>query len=749
MPLDYAHLREFANGGAKTLASHSQEWATFAEELTAAVEAEVQAHLKACSKCRAFSVFSRTAGLQRQPPLTELTLATLCKDCMHGLNHLVASDTLREKDRIIAEIAEAMAIGSESLAGNERVSVLRLDASFSSLAACAAERKRVLNQASMREELRPVLTRLSDVRGALSVWRSVAAPHFQGRKIPHEFMSVVTGNEVEEAAERLLQGLTANAATLAADWERKWHPVDFREVFSLFGEPLFDFERMMLERPPGSGDSTATDWQGLLDAEPLPQAEVEKLRPMRVAVRVRPMLSHEAGDEASARILDDASTVSFRVPSGGGATQQSLSFDEALQGSQAELFSRSGVKALVHKACEGYAATVFAYGQTGAGKTHSLFGPRDHLAATAEDLVACEESRMPACCYELIAEARRAKVCGQGLLPRAVQFLFTVLQASRRTPCTVRASFMEIYNEKVFDLLNPAAAPLEVHQKPQPQQGFQVSGLTRMECQHPQALLQVMRQGVAARHTCGHSGSRDSSRAHAIFTVELPAQSSGRAGGRLVFADLAGSERLKRIQGASQHETAHINKSLLMLSNCISALASPTADTNSAASAFRNSKLTKVLMDSLCGTGYTLVLAAISPAQRHFDETANTLFFAAKCANVTRRAEPKLTAQQREVRCLQDTVDALRAQLDEANRWRCASPRGTSTAELEKLRRELEEERQKSAALQRELTEVRTGSVPFRRSLGSSPGIDDFASRARCSTERGRRTVRSRSETRV
>jgi len=217
-------------------------------------------------------------------------------------------------------------------------------------------------------------------------------------------------------------------------------------------------------------------------------------------------------------------------------------------------------------------------------------------------------------------------------------------------------------------------------------------------------------------------------------------KSSGRSGGRLVFADLAGSERIKKSAGAQQMETAHINRSLLMLSNCVSALAnSPNGGcpTSATSSTFRNSKLTKVLMESLCGTGYTLVLAAVSPAHRHLDETANTLFFAAKCANITRRVEPKLQPHQREVRDLQDTVEALRAELTEAHRAAAAATdSGTEVAlsaraemhrqqaEIEYLRHELDQERQQAAEMQRELDALRAATS--RRSL-SKP-------RSRCSS---------------
>jgi len=278
--------------------------------------------------------------------------------------------------------------------------------------------------------------------------------------------------------------------------------------------------------------------------------------------------------------------------------------------------------------------------------------------------------------------------------------------------------------------------------------------------------MKVLRQGVAARHTSGHSLSRESSRAHAIFTMELEL-GDGKAG-RLVFADLAGSERIKKIEGASVHETASINKSLLMLSNCISALASDNSRSSpSFTSAFRNSKLTKMLMESLCGTGYTLLLAAISPAERHFDETANTLYFAAKCSNIRRSTSVNMSPHEKEVMELKETIRSLRRELVEARTTLASLPppspgdSGDGEAsgeeveeeeegieeELEVTRAALELEKEKSVSLAEEnhvlrleVLALKSGRcLPGRPGPGSSGGDGASSpSNANCSAESSR-----------
>ena len=183
-----------------------------------------------------------------------------------------------------------------------------------------------------------------------------------------------------------------------------------------------------------------------------------------------------------------------------------------------------------------------------------------------------------------------------------MQFLFRVLKEMKLDGVTTKATFTEIYNETIYDLFNPSSAKrLDVFQRPGSQVGFHVPGLTSVNCSSAIELMHALQQGLSSRHTHGHSASRESSRAHAIFTVEIPLP--GKTG-KLIFADLAGSERLKRISGADQKETGYINKSLLMLSNCVSALSSRSNSANPPG-AFRNSKLTKA------GTGLSASTSCI------------------------------------------------------------------------------------------------------------------------------------------
>lgn len=134
-------------------------------------------------------------------------------------------------------------------------------------------------------------------------------------------------------------------------------------------------------------------------------------------------------------------------------------------------------------------------------------------------------------------------------------------------------------------------------------------------------------------------------------------------------------------------------------------------------------------MESLAGGGYTLLIAAVSPAQRHFDETANTLFFAAKCANIRRRVTPNMSPHEKEVADLKETIEGLRAELTEARRAAggavangSASHKGRDTGDAQSLRKELEAERRRNDALEQELRGLRREAEPHsgKRSHGST-----------------------------
>jgi hypothetical protein len=459
-------------------------------------------------------------------------------------------------------------------------------------------------------------------------------------------------------------------------------------------------------------------------------------------------------------VADDV--VKFAVPASQDKDRsgsQTLRFNAAVDGPQTSCWSKTGVKALVHKAVEGFTSTAFAYGQTGSGKTYSLLGPEENVCLLADD--SCTEQNLPPACLECIDEVRKAKVGEQGLLPRAAQFLFTLLDDDAE----VRVSFLELYNEKVYDLLAESGAALgefisvvarrqrlagltippfpEVRQRPKPGIGFNVPNLTTIECGTVSEVLELLRSGMGARRTSSHALNKQSSRSHAIFTIHLPAADGGESGGKLVFADLAGSERQKRATGTNTKETANINKSLFALSNSISALSSGKKGN------YRDSNLTKLLMESLDGGGYCLLLATISPVRQvrsvaiarpvpnplpqHFDETANTLFFASKSANIKKRATVNETAHEKQVRELKALVAELRGEIaalkagNGANGGAAAPARAGDAAALADAREALRHEREKNAALEDMVARLRAdhgdgGSESETSSTSSSGG---------------------------
>ncbi|CAK9061543.1 unnamed protein product [Durusdinium trenchii] len=652
IPESLVCLRDVCGGEARRLATEFPDWEGFFNGLAGLMRDEVTTHLKSCGKCRAVSSFSRSNSRFQIQPFSEASLATVCQSCLQSLNASLLADLQKQKDTLLTDIADALGMSLRDLLCFEGVALQRQDERLSSLPIVASERTRILSQGHLREETQHMWIELQSVRQALKEWNSLAWP-FEGRYIPHKYGSVVSSSDVQNQANRKCKLFAQEALLVLSDWEAKWPQFKFHEVFSLFGVP-------MLQLDPKTGIVDSLDLDDNYDDPVLDEVELSALQPMRVVTRVRPMLSHEEGDDVSAEILDEH-TVSFETLHHGYVpARHTLQFDAALRCSQTELFRRSGVRALVHRACEGFTCSIFAYGQTGAGKTYSLFGPPESLSHLVDDELAEEaKQQLPIACHRLIDEARRAKSGKQGLLPRALQFLFRVLKDLDLESCEIHATFMEIYNETIFDLFEPSAARLDVYQRPGSEVGFHVPGLTQVQCSSAIELMQALQRGLSSRHSHGHSASRESSRAHAIFTVEI--RLPGNTAGKLIFADLAGSERLKRISGADQKETGYINKSLLMLSNCVSALSAnpPTSPPG----AFRNSKLTKVLMEALCGTGFTILLAAISPAKRHFDETANTLNFAAKCGSIPRQVVNNEPEHQRELRQLQEMVKQLRSEI--------------------------------------------------------------------------------------
>uniref|UniRef100_A0A8C3JED8 Kinesin-like protein n=1 Tax=Calidris pygmaea TaxID=425635 RepID=A0A8C3JED8_9CHAR len=291
-------------------------------------------------------------------------------------------------------------------------------------------------------------------------------------------------------------------------------------------------------------------------------------------------------------------------------TDWSFRLDGVLHNTSQELAYETVAKKLVSEALIGYNGTIMCYGQTGAGKTYTMTG------ATAE--------------YK-----------HRGIIPRAIQQVFKAAAHSVDPFLTVRISYLEIYNETLFDLLATVASngtsdmQMAVVDCPQ---GVYVKGLSVHAVSHEEDALNLLFEGETNRVITEHTLNKNSSRSHCIFTIYIESRFRVFSDGKCVnskinLIDLAGSERLSKTgsEGQVLKEATYINKSLSFLEQIIVALADPKRDHIP----FRQSKLTHVLKDSLGGNCNTVLVANICGEAVHVEETLSSLRFATRMKWIT------------------------------------------------------------------------------------------------------------------
>jgi len=231
--------------------------------------------------------------------------------------------------------------------------------------------------------------------------------------------------------------------------------------------------------------------------------------------------------------------------------------------------------------------------------------------------------------------------------------------------------YLEIYNEKMKDLLAPSDKPLEVRKHPT--MGVFVPGLTEVEVQTYADIQHLLDRGASNRNVASTAMNEQSSRSHAVFTLSV-AQTLGdgrRRRAQLHVVDLAGSERQKKTAaaGARLKEGAAINQSLTVLGQVIFALAAQQSERSGLQHVpFRNSKLTFLLSDSLSGNSKTVMVAAVSPAASNFEETLNTLRFAQSVKKVKTTVTKNEAAEQNP----EALIQRLRQEIEELKRARVA-----------------------------------------------------------------------------
>lgn len=377
---------------------------------------------------------------------------------------------------------------------------------------------------------------------------------------------------------------------------------------------------------------------------------------VKVAVRVRPMNRREKDlktkcvveMEGNQTVLHPAIT---NVNKGDPRNQPKVfAYDHcfwSMDESQKDKFAGQEVvfqclgESLLDNAFLGYNACIFAYGQTGSGKSYTMMGSAEQ----------------------------------PGLIPRLCSSLFSriVQEAREGETFTVEVSYMEIYNEKVRDLLDPKGSRQALRVREHKVLGPYVDGLSRLAVASYKDIESLMSEGNKSRTVAATNMNEESSRSHAVFNIilthtlmDLQSGTSGEKVSKLSLVDLAGSERAAKTGAAGERlkEGSNINKSLSTLGLVISALADHGAGKNrSKFVPYRDSVLTWLLKDSLGGNSRTAMVATISPAADNFDETLSTLRYADRAKNIVNHAVVNEDPNARIIRELREEVEKLREQL--------------------------------------------------------------------------------------
>ena len=314
---------------------------------------------------------------------------------------------------------------------------------------------------------------------------------------------------------------------------------------------------------------------------------------------------------------------------------------------QTDIFDYS-IRPTVDDILNGYNGTVFAYGQTGAGKSYTMMG------SDIEDDT------------------------GKGIIPRIIEQIFaSILTSPSNIEYTVRVSYMEIYMERIRDLLVPHNDNLPVHEEKS--RGVYVKGLLEVYVSSVQEVYEVMRRGGQARAVAATNMNQESSRSHSIFVVTITQKNleTGSAkSGQLFLVDLAGSEKVGKTGASGQtlEEAKKINKSLSALGMVINAL----TDGKSTHIPYRDSKLTRILQESLGGNSRTTLIINCSPSSYNDAETISTLRFGVRAKSIKNKAKVNAELSPAEMKQLlrkaQTQVTSFESYLSalesEVNVWR-------------------------------------------------------------------------------
>lgn len=374
-----------------------------------------------------------------------------------------------------------------------------------------------------------------------------------------------------------------------------------------------------------------------------------------VAVRVRPLLPKEVlhSQQSCVHIDSDQRTLTL-------GTNRHFQFQDVLdEACSQEIAYNRCVQPLLESFFQGFNVTVVAYGQTGSGKTYTI--GEASISSISDD--------------------------EQGIIPRAMAEIFKLVDENDLIDYTIRVSYLEVYKEEFRDLLEVQTSSKDILIREDDKGNVVLCGVKETEVEGLDEVLSLLEIGNTAKHTGATQVNTQSSRSHTIFTVTMEQRrvvgrvtrmtngddGPGLAIGQVLsskfhFVDLAGSERILKTGNTGERlkESIQINSGLLALGNVISALGDPKRKGSHIP--YRDSKITRILKDSLGGNAKTVMICCISPSASDFDETLNTLNYANRAQNIKNKATINCKKDAERVENLQHQIKSLQRALEQRHR---------------------------------------------------------------------------------
>ncbi|KAM0032373.1 putative plus-end-directed kinesin ATPase [Helianthus debilis subsp. tardiflorus] len=370
----------------------------------------------------------------------------------------------------------------------------------------------------------------------------------------------------------------------------------------------------------------------------------KKATTLTVAVKCRPLTEKERGrdivrvnNNKEVVVLDPDLSKDYLDRIQNRTKERRYTFDYAFapDSKNVDVYERS-ISSTISGVVHGLNATVFAYGSTGSGKTYTMVG-------TEGD---------------------------PGLMVLSLHTIFDFIKNDKSSDVfEVTCSYLEVYNEVIYDLLEKSSGHLELREDPE--QGIIVAGLRCIKVNSADKILELLNVGNSRRKTDNTDANETSSRSHAVLEITVLRKQKRKyrsqvIRGKLALVDLAGSERASETNNAGQklRDGANINRSLLALANCINALGKQHKK-GLAYVPYRNSKLTRILKVGLSGNSQTVMIATISPADNQYHHTVNTLKYADRAKEIKTHIQKNIGTVDTHVSDYQRMIDSLQTEVSQ------------------------------------------------------------------------------------